>query len=231
MQNHIIPPPQRQHADIWQIALTPPANDPDDLLALLDNEETARYQQLHHKHKSRYLLSHVACRQILSRYTQLAASEIVYRKNDYGKPYLNHNSPIRFNLSHSHNLAVIAISAHAEIGVDLEYMERKNDWAKLARRFFSAEEIEDLFQQQQENQRTRFFQLWTRKEAFIKALGSGLSTPLNTFNVCTNPVTELLAAANNKPDWYHQDLEISAPYQASLIQCTPIEKIRYYSYP
>lgn len=231
MQNLITNPPERHHVDIWQVSLEATGSDLQALLILLDDHETERYQRLHHSHKNRYLISHAACRQVLSQYTKLAAKDIVYCKNDHGKPALQHNTPIRFNMSHSHDQAIIAISEHAEIGVDLEYMERKTDWTNLARRFFSPEEVDDLFRQQPNSQKTHFFQLWTRKEAFIKALGTGLSTPLDSFNVCKDSVIEFINADENAPSWYQKDLKLSSPYLASLVQSTPIDKIRYYSYP
>jgi len=232
LYNAIKDAPLPHHVDIWLVRLN--HDQPQDLaalLSLLDERERERYQRLHHSHKLHYLFSHAACRQILAQYTKLSAKEIRYNTNAYGKPRLSHDTTIRFNMSHSHELAIIAISGHAEIGVDLEYSERKTDWSNLARRFFSPQEVSYLFQQQEKAQRLSFFQLWTRKEAFIKALGTGLSTPLDSFNVCSKQVIERLKPSVNELSWYQADLKVAAPYLASLVQNTPIEKIRYYSYP
>lgn len=216
--------------DIWSVSLSSSHIDIASLEPQLDANEFQRYQRLHKKHQYRYLVSHAACRQILSRYTGIASDEITYTTNSHGKPALKDHA-ICFNLSHSHDLAVIAIGHETDIGVDVEYEKSKPSWKKLAHRFFHPTEYQHLLNLAEEKQLRAFFQLWTRKEAFIKALGTGLSTPLSSFDVTSHKV--VFRDENKNTDskcWYQQDLTLAAPYIGSVNQNTKIKKIRYYSY-
>ena len=107
--------------DIWQITLDTPAIDKHSLLLSLDKEESARYQKRQSKLQAPYLISHAACRQILAHYLDLTAAEIKYKKNQHGKPLLDHNSPLNFNMSHSRDKAIIAVTNHSTIGVTLNF--------------------------------------------------------------------------------------------------------------
>jgi len=225
-----ISPPSTHVIDIWQIALDTPVTDPRSLILTLDNEETERYKKRQSKLQNSYLLSHVACRQILAHYLKLQAAEIKYKNNQHGKPLLNHETPLNFNMSHSHNKAIIAVSSDAMIGVDIEFSDKKTGWEKIAPRYFHAEEINHLFAQPKDQQKQTFFQIWTRKEAFIKAIGTGFATSLNSFSVIDKKINYQTNPSINNEEWYRQDVEIDSPYIASVVQNTQIEKIRYYSY-
>jgi len=213
--------------DIWSIALNKTDINEAELLCILDKAEQQRYQRLHINHRHSFLLSHAACRHILSRYTHYSASEIEYSLNEHGKPGLA-NSPYTFNLSHSHDLAIIAIGTGTDIGVDVEYLKSKPGYMKLAKRFFSPEEYEYLSRQKDSQLQEHFFQLWTRKEAFIKALGTGLSTPLKSFD--SSHAEKIIFNGDNELDWHQQDLTLDPAYKACVVQNTKIKKIRYYVY-
>lgn len=220
-----ITPPDIHTVDIWQVSLDSSV-ETSALCTTLDTHELERYQHLHKNHQLSYLISHAACRQILAQYLNLSAAQIKYKKNQHGKPSLDHDTPIRFNISHSQKAAIIAISNHAEIGVDIEFNKKKPSWEKIARRFFNPLEVEHLFKQEKTIQEKIFFQIWTRKEAYIKALGTGFATPFASFNVITDNI--ITTPDTNK--WFQKDLESPLQYTAAVVQNTPIEKIRYYSY-
>lgn len=217
----------RYSIDLWSVKLNKTDEDSSSLLNMLDDKEQQRYHRLHKNHRQLYLLSHAACRQILARYTGCAASEIKYTLNPHGKPGLP-NSQLSFNLSHSHELAIIAISAGTEIGVDVEFLKPKPSWKKLAKRFFNSAEYTYLLQQAENQQLESFFQLWTRKEAFIKALGTGLSTPLKSFDCSQNE--HIKVDDKDADNWYQQDLTLASAYKGCVVQNTEIKKIRYYVY-
>ncbi len=222
--------PDIHTVDIWQIALDIPSAQIQSLKNTLDSKELERHQHLHNKHQQSFLVSHIACRHILAQYLNLSAKQIIYKKNKYGKPLLDHGTPIRFNMSHSHNTAIIAISNNADIGVDVEFIKKKPSWEKIAHRFFHPNEIAYLFDQDTDEQKKSFFQIWTRKEAYIKALGTGFATPFSSFDVIKKDI--ILGSANN-PDtniWYQKDLKVIPQYTAAIVQNTLIKKIRYYSY-
>lgn len=134
------------------------------------------------KDKQLFYQSHNALRLILSHYLSDKPSEIEYELTSYGKPFLK-NKSLQFNLSHTDTMAVIAVTEGAEIGVDIENLNREVEYDDLAKQFFCEAEYLKLVQAPPEEKRNAFFNCWTRKEAFIKAVGEGLSYPLNDFEV------------------------------------------------
>jgi len=223
-------PPTLHEIDIWTIPLDTSQNDTESLKNLLDTHELERYVKLHPKHQFHFLVSHAACRDILGRYTNTPAKQITYKKNSHGKPALNHDHPVYFNLSHSHDFAALAISCHSEIGIDVEYLKSKPHWEKIAKRFFTKTEVSYLLDQPKENQESFFFQIWTRKEAYIKAIGTGLSTSLSSFDVTASKTIKPLNSTKSNASWYLQDLDLSTKYKGTVALNTTIKKIRYYSY-
>lgn len=134
------------------------------------------------KDKQIFYQSHNALRLILSYYLSKKPSEIKYELTSYGKPYLSNNR-LQFNLSHTDTMAVIAVTEGADIGIDIENLNREVEFEDLAKRFFCETEYLKLVQAPPDEKKNAFFNCWTRKEAFIKAVGEGLSYPLNDFEV------------------------------------------------
>jgi 4'-phosphopantetheinyl transferase len=105
--------------------------------------------------------------------------------NAFGKPDLSpeFGGRLKFNLSHSAGLALIAIAADSNVGVDLEYIRAQSDYAEIARRFFSTAEVDQLIALPKHLYAEAFISCWTKKEAYLKACGDGLAIPLNSFSV------------------------------------------------
>lgn len=125
-------------------------------------------------------------RNLLQSYTGLTAAEIHFKHNAYGKPHLHpaqNSAAFYFNISHTDSMMLIGITQHREIGVDIESMKPDTDYLNIARSFFSTQEYTALSQLPLSEQCAAFYRAWTRKEAYIKALGEGLSCPLNSFSV------------------------------------------------
>lgn len=141
-------------------------------------EERERCSRLifeHHRRRQK-----VACallRQLLSIHLQRPAAGLRWEKAAHGKPYLADRSCF-FNLTHSENVAALAVSAQ-EVGLDIEDRTRRVEYLALGQRFFAAAEAAEL--ENAADQRHFFFEVWTAKEAYIKALGDGLSHPLDQF--------------------------------------------------
>jgi 4'-phosphopantetheinyl transferase len=130
----------------------------------------------------RYVSAHIGLRKILSRYVAVSPSSIEFLLNDYGKPRIKNNAAdVCFNLSHSGIWTLIGITRGREIGVDIEVHRNDIDCFGIARRFFSTLEIQRL--ESATTPHVVFFDSWVRKEAYIKAVGKGLSYPLNSFSV------------------------------------------------
>lgn len=138
------------------------------------------------KDKILFNQSHCALRFVLSHYLSESPVNIKYDFTAHGKPFLKNRS-LQFNLSHSDKIAVIAVTADADIGVDIENLIRDVEYDELGNRFFSEAEYSKLCNAKPEEKRVTFFNCWTRKEAFIKAIGEGLSYPLNEFEVTMLP--------------------------------------------
>jgi len=132
--------------------------------------------------RRRFTLARAAMRSILARYTRTDPNQLVFATGHHGKPYLE-NSGIRFNLSHSENIALLAVARDAEVGVDIEHMNPKRTTDDIAARFFSPAEQTELDRYAGTERSSAFFRGWSRKEAVIKALGEGLACPLDSFDV------------------------------------------------
>ncbi len=147
---------------------------------LLTEEEQNKKQRFHfQKHQHQYLITRALIRSILSRYIALEPHTWQFKKNKYGRPeVITDILPLRFNLSHTDDLIICGVMLEKDIGVDVEGINRKNATKDIATRFFSTQEVIDLFSKP--NSRN-FFDYWTLKESYIKARGMGLSLPLHKF--------------------------------------------------
>lgn len=148
-------------------------------------EEREKQQRFHfERHRHQYLIARVLLRTTLSRYTGIAPDELQFSINPYGRPELHAAEglpPLRFNLSHTRGIVVCAVALEKDIGVDVEDTGRKVG-LELADRFFSDKEKRDLHAVDLSVRRTRFFEYWTLKEAYVKARGMGLAIPLDRFS-------------------------------------------------
>ncbi len=154
---------------------------------LLNENERARHERFQfNRDKKQFAITRAAIRTILSKYVEdVRPQSWEFRNNEYGKPSIvtaDGKCPVRFNISHSKELIVIAVSLNCELGVDVEYVHRTSRTGDLAERFFSTIESTALGLLPVELRRERFFDLWTLKEAYIKACGLGLAIPLDQFS-------------------------------------------------
>jgi len=184
---------------------------------VLSQEERKRAARFHfERHRRRYIVSQGVMRRILSSYTEPEPGGLDFVIGDHGKPSLaaTYRSPgLHFNLTHSHEIAILAVTLKAQIGVDVEHVREMEDIDSIAGRFFSTTEQAFYFSLP-ENQRTQgFFNCWTRKEAFIKAIGEGLSYPLHRFDVSLIPgePARLLHIETDPAEASHWTLEAFSP--------------------
>ncbi len=153
---------------------------------LLSSEERAQQERFYFaKHRHQYLITRAVLRNLLSRYEPLVTPFAWrFETNKYGKPRIHHSihSPVRFNISHCEKLIAIAICKVGNIGVDVEYVDRDDKVLDVAKSYFSPKEVKCLSRLPRNKKVERFFDLWTLKEAYIKACGMGLSIPLDHFS-------------------------------------------------
>ncbi|WP_373538546.1 4'-phosphopantetheinyl transferase superfamily protein [Chamaesiphon sp.] len=166
-------------------------------------------------HGDRWIVARGYLRQILSQYLDLTPAQLVFTYSQYGKPALE-GSLLQFNLSHSRDRAVYGISATAPIGIDIEYIHPLPA-ADLVDRFFSPAEQSIFHSLPVETQQAAFFHAWVQKEAYLKACGTGLNTPLDQIEVSIDPSTPAaIVAAPSEGISYIQKLEISPEYASAI---------------
>lgn len=192
----------------------------------LSPDELERAARFHFDvHRNRFLIGRGALRHILGRYLEIEPRDLEFTYGSRGKPDLapgQNGRGIRFNLSHSHDLGLLAVSMAQELGVDVELVKADFGGMEIAERFFSANEVQTLFALDAVERNAAFFSCWTRKEAFIKAIGEGLSVPLDSFDVIFAPHAKpALTRVEGKPGetlrWKMYDIPAGAQYKAALV--------------
>ena len=186
--------PNRRQVIVWSWSLQAGPLVGDDAQALLSEDERARQRSfVSPELRRRFLAARAGLRTLLGRHLDRDPRSLSFATNEFGKPRLA-GDQVRFNLSHCEERAVLAIS-NAEVGIDLE-RERPIEHVDLARRYFHPHEVAAITASCDEaEQRRAFFLVWTLKEAVVKALGTGLSTPLDLFEVAIGASTPRLAVA------------------------------------
>lgn len=154
---------------------------------MLNKDEKAKMERLYFdRHKHQYLVTRAMVRTVLSLYEEdIPPENWRFVLNEYGKPFIGNSAlslPLCFNISHTEKMVVMAVTLNRDIGVDVEYLPREGLTLELACKFFSEHEVKYLLNLPRNKQKTRFYDLWTLKEAYTKACGMGLSIPLNEFS-------------------------------------------------
>jgi 4'-phosphopantetheinyl transferase len=182
-------PLARDEVHVWQISLEQPSDVRQSLVRYLSAEEVARAGRFYfERHRRHFIVAHGFMRSLLGRYLEIAPAQVQFTFGAHGKPSLvDQKRDLRFNLSHTGELALLAVSHGREVGVDIEQIRSLDDAPSIAARFFSAAENRAWLAVPDGQKAVAFFNAWTRKEAFIKALGDGLSYPLDRFDVSLAP--------------------------------------------
>lgn len=198
---------------LWQADLEIKRVIEDHFLNLLSEDEVQRANRFRFELDRRHFIAARGyLRELLAGYLNLAAHNIEFAYSEYGKPSVIGPVPLSFNVSHSKGKAIFAVSDSAEIeaiGVDVESLQRKVEITLVAKHFFAPMEVETLFALPESEQFAAFLRCWTRKEAFIKAKGDGLSLGLDQFEVdFVQPERSALLATHYEPeDYKHWQME------------------------
>lgn len=191
---------------IWRVPLDmPPIQS--EILSPAERDRADRF--FAERDRIRYHNAHTALRQILARYTGLEPQTLQFHTNAYGKPSLVNALPVEFNLSHSNSFALVSIHS-SPVGIDIEHLRADFDVLALAQRYFAPAETA-LVNANPE----RFFEFWTRKEAFIKAIGMGVSFPLQKFDTCTDRIN--IHPPEPQSDWYARTFHPAPDYIAAVV--------------
>ena len=197
--------------DIWRLSLADLGDHASALRWCLSESEKKRAERfVFERGRTRLIACRAILRGIIAQNLNIGPADVVFAYGDKGKPFLERHA-LFFNLSHSNNEACIALSAGAALGIDVEQIRSptRNRWIDLAQRFFSVAEVQALSDMPERLQSDAFFACWTRKEAYLKLHGLGLSLPLDQFSVNVDPDSP---AALHSSEWCPDDLSRSALY-------------------
>ena len=207
---------------IWRFPIKASHNVVAAFEAVLAPEERERAVRFRFDHLyASFVLAHGALRHLLGNYLKCNPSELSFELGVNGKPALAPPSSIRFSMTHSGDLGVIALTLRREIGVDIEQIRPLPGVEHIAGRFFCPEEVSEVMSAPGTERNRAFFRCWTRKEAYIKATGDGLSAALSSFRVIVHPdlpvrIIHIQHNATEAEAWTLHDLPLAAGYAAAL---------------
>jgi 4'-phosphopantetheinyl transferase len=212
-------PPREIH--VWRARLDGSEFLREQLEATLAPEEIARANRfLFPRDRQHFVVARGILRQLLAGYLGRSPADLAFAYQNRGKPYLvpgRADRPLAFNVSHSHGLALLAFAPGGEIGVDLERIRPDIPSAEIASRFFAPREVVELESLPPSQRPEAFFLCWTRKEAYIKALGEGLQIPLTSFRVSLSPGQPAILESADASRWTLCSLSPAPDYSAALV--------------
>lgn len=211
---------------VWRFGLDPPPSVLDRFEQTLSQDEIARADRFRGPGlRSRFIAGRGGLRAILARYVGCDPESLDFAYRENGKPWLTgepHPQKLEFNLAHSHELALCAIVANRVVGVDIEHMRPMENGPAIIQRFFSPAERVAFLSLPESERFAAFYRGWTRKEAYLKAVGTGLATELDSFDVPLAPgePPALLRIGDDPSEprrWLMCDIEPGAGYAGSLV--------------
>jgi 4'-phosphopantetheinyl transferase len=222
-------PPGEGRVDFW---FTPLARIADEALVdacwkVLSGDEAERARRFAFDRDRRlYVVAHALVRTVLSRYADVAPGQWRFKTVGHGKPIVDpaHGVPLRFNLSHTRGMAVCGVTVAGSLGVDVEFLGRQRSDLKLARRYFAPAESDTLVGLAPEEMHRRFLDYWTLKESYIKAIGAGLSLPLDSFAFRLSreqpPAIWFTSPEENPQSWQFAQMQLGPEHVAALaLEC------------
>jgi 4'-phosphopantetheinyl transferase len=205
---------------VWRVSLAAGGGVLARLRAVLTDDERARADRfVNERHGARFTVAHAFLRDVLSRHVGAPAGSLRFDTASAGKPFLA-GSRLRFNLSHSGDVALLAVGLDREIGVDVEGSRPLSDALELAERYFAPVEVAALRSLPAPEREDAFLRCWTLKEAYVKGVGGGLGIPLDGFEVQFAPAREepglRILGATGRPAWTLRTLEPGPGYFGAL---------------
>ncbi|MDC9729791.1 MAG: 4'-phosphopantetheinyl transferase superfamily protein [Methyloprofundus sp.] len=169
----------------------------------------------------RYVFAHGLLRETLAGYVAESAEKLVFSLSERGKPFLLDYPELSFNLSHTENAwALAVVQSECQLGIDIEYFKQRESWKGLVKKCFSPEESEYWHALNVEQQGCAFYQLWVRKEAFVKAVGQGITLGLNQCVLQPNTLDQFLRVPNKcglAEDWRIYPLNLAEGLLAAVV--------------
>ncbi len=228
-------PPLAAQVDLWLVDLDR-SDELDDtagkVLSPVELERATRYR--FDRDRKRFLRRRFFLRSLLGVYSGISANDLVFAHSPYGKPFLA-GQPVSFNISDSGGWSLMAFARTLPLGVDIEQARPLSDLALIASRYFSPLEQAGLLALPASLQIDSFYHIWTQKEAFIKAIGMGLSFPLDAFDVLVHPlqaggVQAVRTTADVPIDWQMHTFIPVEGFHAAVCYPAPKREIRSFVY-
>ena len=225
---------------VWCVRLNQTDGRVEQLLQILSDDERLRAERFHfERDRRRFIVSQGMLRSIIGEYIDMEPSRFQFYSGHRGKPYLVHSSgkaPLQFNLAHSKEIALYAFTGNREIGIDVEYIRDMPDAEKIALTTFSSLENKVLQSLPEYQRQEAFFNCWTRKEAYIKAIGNGLYHALDRFDVSLAPgeparLVSIEGSAEQASRWFMKSLIPEDGYVAALAVKGSDFCLSYWRYP
>jgi 4'-phosphopantetheinyl transferase len=223
---------------IWCVEADDPAHDLSVVADVLAPDELERARRFRfERDRRRYLVGRTLLRSILSRYLGQRPAALRFGYSEHGKPaLLDNHSGLQFNVSNSASLVVYAVISRRAVGIDVEHVRELPDIDAIATQFFAPSEARTVQALRQPSKTAAFFACWTRKEAYIKAIGTGLSRPLDTFVVTFLPgETPRLAwvedDACETERWSFESFSPADGYVSAVAVEGPRPTVRYWRTP
>jgi 4'-phosphopantetheinyl transferase len=217
-----LPPLAADAVHVWRIALNPDDAVVTRLRATLSGDEVERAERFRISMlRRRFVVGRGAMRTVLATYLDVAPERLVFSLGDRGKPRLaGLSGGLEFNLAHTEDLALCAITRGRPVGVDIERLRPVTDAGQIVSRHFTPREQTEFFDHPEPERLAAFFRAWTRKESFLKATGDGLASMLNSFEVTLAAAGPALLSIGNDPEaarrWTLHDLDVGPGYCAAL---------------
>ncbi len=214
------------YVDVWRTSTSLRDGEVESFNAVLSPAQRARSERIRVVEKRRqYIITQGLTRILLARVLDAEPHALEFVRGPKGKPYLSGSfadAGVQFNMTHTSHMALIAMTLDREVGVDIERIRDNLQWEKLARRYFSPLEYRDFSSLPQSVRLGVFFTLWTRKEAVLKAIGTGLGGGLGSFDVSVDPGAKPALLDNRwngrfHGDWTITPLEPGAGYVGTLV--------------
>jgi 4'-phosphopantetheinyl transferase len=221
--------------DVWRACLDVTVSELWRLEQTLSSDERRRAERFRvRRHRNRFVAARGLLRDVLSRYLGSRPEHVSFSYGAQGKPALSSaadHAPLAFNLAHSGALALVAVTARGSVGVDVERIRTGVDCARIGAQFFSARENRTLRSLPRGLRDEAFFTCWTRKEAYVKARGCGLSLPLDAFDVslAAGSAAQLLGASTSADEirgWWFRDCSPGDGYVGAVAGDGPAERLR-----
>jgi 4'-phosphopantetheinyl transferase len=226
----LIPPDEMSlnchEVHVWRAFLHITASHVKHLKEILSADELIRADRFHfQRDRDHFIAARGMLRSLLGKYLKITPAEVTFSYGLFGKPELENtgvDKQLRFNISHSQGIAIFAFVQRRDLGVDLEHIRYDISSEDIAEKYFSKGEFDTLNALPEHKRQRAFFILWTRKEAYLKARGKGLSGGLNNFDVTTPALgepaepSEIQGFRKHGVSWLLRDLDVGPGYAAAL---------------